>query len=116
MRPANTPPATEPGRTASGLTRRVPGAHLPTTGPVAIRRAEDPGATPPRSRPSAADIPPAPRIPGPLPPPIAPPAGGGPTPGQERAESVYTLLTSFAVGVQRGLDEAATTDGPPNPT
>jgi hypothetical protein len=30
---------------------------------------------------------------------------------EERAESVYTLLTSFADGVQRGLDEA--TGDPP---
>jgi hypothetical protein len=118
MRPA-TPPAREPERTASGLTRRVPGAHLPTSGPVIIRRDDER---------SAADVPPPPDLrpqgppPGVLPPPIGPgpgaaPRADGPAPGQERAESVYTLLTSFADGVQRGLDEASTTQqGRPDDT
>jgi hypothetical protein len=106
MLPANAAPTGEPERTASGLTRRVPGAHLPTAGPVILRRGGG-GATET-----------APQAPAPAPRPTTPPEdlpaptvelsrtadGGG---GHERAETVYTLLTSFAVGVQRGLDETA---------
>jgi hypothetical protein len=121
MRPASTPQAAEPERTASGLTRRVPGAHLPTTGPVIMRRGAQRDARP-NGRPGGADGPPAARPPQASPPVTLPPslggsAGDGPaTPGQERAESVYTLLTSFAVGVQRGLDEAGAEQSRPSDT
>jgi hypothetical protein len=58
----------------------------------------------------------------PPPPPPPPPAGPAPpvppqaprrTPEQKRtADDVYSFLTSFTAGVQRGLDDAQ----PPDPT
>jgi signal transduction histidine kinase len=81
------------GTTTGGLTRRVRGAQLPNANPVSLRRADTP--------------PPA----GPAPP--AAPAGPGTsgrsarTPQQKQsADAVYSFLTSFTAGVQRGLDEA----------
>jgi len=88
----------EPEVTPSGLVRRVPGAHLPPEGPHIIRRSTD--ATPPPAAPTG----PVPAAAGAVPTgPLAEVVDGG---DEERAESVYTLLTSFADGVQRGLDEA----------
>jgi hypothetical protein len=38
---------------------------------------------------------------------VAPPgAPTPPTPGRQRADDVYSFLSSFSAGVQRGLDEA----------
>ena len=34
------------------------------------------------------------------------PGGPGPAPGNGRADDVYSFLSSFTAGVQRGLDEA----------
>jgi signal transduction histidine kinase len=104
-RGARVPPAAPPGaaRTASGLTRRVRGAQLPTGEPLSLRRTAD-----------------NPRID------AGPGAGYGQGPGPRRgngengnghagagarhddssARDVYSFLTSFTAGVQRGLDEA----------
>jgi signal transduction histidine kinase len=98
-------PPTPPGgsRTASGLTRRVRGAQLPTGEPLSLRRTADDARTGP-----------------------GPGAGHGQGPGPRRsngesgnghagagarhddssARDVYSFLTSFTAGVQRGLDEA----------
>jgi hypothetical protein len=89
------------GLTTGRLARRIPGANLPPTGPFTIKRgAGDGGAA-------------------------AEPAGGSPAAGPRvpaevrrdenhpRAETVYTLLTNFTLGVQRGLDEAAAPPPPP---
>jgi signal transduction histidine kinase len=99
-----TPPTPTGGsRTASGLTRRVRGAQLPTGEPLSLRRTADDARTGP-----------------------GPGAGHGQGPGPRRsngesgnghagagarhddssARDVYSFLTSFTAGVQRGLDEA----------
>ena len=74
--------------TSGGLARRVRGAQLPTTEPVRMRRAPEPSA--------------------PRPAPTAPTAR---TPEQRRkADDVYSFLSSFTAGVQRGLREATPDD------
>jgi signal transduction histidine kinase len=79
-----TPPAPgSDGATSGGLTRRVRGAQMPTTSPHAVRRAPT-GPAAPSGQPT-----------GPLRPPQAPPS----------ADAVYSFLTSFTAGIQRGLDE-----------
>jgi hypothetical protein len=84
------------GTTTGGLTRRVRGAQLPNVDPVSLRRA----GGPPPAGPAPAPAVPAPAVPGaaePLP----------RTPQQKQsADAVYSFLTSFTAGVQRGLDEA----------
>jgi hypothetical protein len=90
------------GLTSSGLARRIPGANLPPGGLHTIRRGD----------PSAPQAAPVPQAAAPTPPPVTPsPVLRGPEAGDgvshERAENVYTLLTSFADGVQRGLDESS---------
>ncbi len=76
--------------TAGGLTRRVRGAQMPTTTPHQMRRTgPQPGA------PSGA------RGPQHQPPPGV--RGSQPSPS---ADAVYSFLTSFSAGVQRGLDES----------
>jgi signal transduction histidine kinase len=89
-------PADQPGpvpggdMTSGGLARRVRGAQLPTTEPVRMRRS----AEPPAPRPTAASTPPA------------------RTPEQRRkADDVYSFLSNFTAGVQRGIEEA-TPQGP----
>jgi hypothetical protein len=73
------------GLTTGGLTRRVRGAQLPQTQPVRMHRGPDVGAP----RPAA---------------PTTPPLR---TPEQRRrADDVYSFLSSFTAGVQRGLNEA----------
>jgi hypothetical protein len=74
------------------LARRVRGAQLPSTDPMSVRRAWDGGDGPP-----AAGRPPA------QPAPAAPD-------GRRSPDDVYSFLTSFTAGVQRGLDETQ-----PNP-
>jgi hypothetical protein len=82
--PVEHPPAGDQGMTtAGGLARRVRGAQLPTTEPVRMRRSPEPSAPP---------APPAPR-------PVR-------TPQQQRtADDVYSFLSNFTAGVQRGLAE-----------
>ncbi|HET9609148.1 MAG TPA: hypothetical protein VFP06_06035, partial [Acidimicrobiales bacterium] len=79
------------GTTPAGLTRRVRGAQMPTASPLAIRRSgqqPDPGAAPPVQSPPAAAPPPR-------------------TPEQKQsADAVYSFLSNFTAGVQRGLDDA----------
>jgi hypothetical protein len=105
-----------PDHTASGLARRVRGAQLPQTQPIGLRR--------------AGDVPPAPadtngrrsHVGGPAPEmrqetQAHPGLGGdaGPpgdvsstdaNPPERSAKDVYSFLSSFSAGVQRGLDEA----------
>jgi signal transduction histidine kinase len=86
------PPAAGDATTAGGLTRRVRGAQMPSTEPLRMRRSPDDDA-------------------------LAPAPGAGRvaperTPEQRRAaDDVYNFLTSFSAGVQRGLDEAAQSQG-----
>ena len=98
-----TPPGPAAPRTASGLTRRVRGAQLPTSEPLSLRRTVD--------RPRMGDGAGAGygHAPGPR------PRGGGNGNGHagaaarhddSSARDVYSFLTSFTAGVQRGLDEA----------
>jgi hypothetical protein len=110
---------TAPDHTASGLARRVRGAQLPQTQPVGLRRSAP--------APAPAPAPPTqgvgtPALGGR---PAAPPAdnrvhagtrddgvaAGGVSSSDANAQSrsakdVYSFLSSFSAGVQRGLDEA----------
>jgi hypothetical protein len=74
------------GHTSAGLTRRVRGAQLPNTQPVRMHRGPQDGVA-------------------------RPPTANAPvlrTPEQRRkADDVYSFLSSFTAGVQRGLDEAS---------
>jgi hypothetical protein len=79
--PPAPPPGGGAGVTSGGLTRRVRGAQMPTTNPVAVRR--------PSSGPD----------------PAAPPPPGRTPPPTRSADAVYSFLTNFSAGVQRGLDE-----------
>jgi hypothetical protein len=101
----------------------VRGAQLPTAQPLSVRRAPSttgtppgPDASPPSPPPGAAAAP-ASGSPGRSGTPGAPDAAdahgaAGPTGGQEVADEVYSFLTDFTAGVQRGLD-AATPEDPP---
>ena len=101
------PPSSAPGaaRTASGLTRRVRGAQLPTSEPLSLRRSVDN----PRAGDGAGTG--YRRAPG-----LRPRggdygngnghAGAGARHDDSSARDVYSFLTSFTAGVQRGLDEA----------
>ena len=78
--------------TSGGLARRVRGAQMPSTNPLSLRRTDGP--------PSGAPAAGGPAGPGPA----APPAR---TPQQKQsADAVYSFLTNFTAGVQRGLDES----------
>jgi signal transduction histidine kinase len=97
------PAAPDAARTASGLTRRVRGAQLPTSEPLSLRRAvEQPlmgdGAKGGYGHPLG----PRPRGDGNG----NRHAGAGPRHDDSSARDVYSFLTSFTAGVQRGLDEA----------
>ena len=88
--PAPAPASVGEATTAGGLTRRVRGAQMPTTEPLLMRR------------PAAEDAPAA------APPPATGRVAPKRTPEQRRAaDDVYSFLTSFSAGVQRGLDESA---------
>jgi signal transduction histidine kinase len=97
--PPHATPTTHASRgehTASGLARRVAGAQMPQTQPTAIRNRQQP----------------------PPPAPIPDRRGGNDGRGAPRdvtstdakdgrsAKDVYSFLSSFSAGVQRGLDEA----------
>jgi hypothetical protein len=124
---------TQPDHTASGLARRVRGAQLPQTQPIGLRRNAPPAAPPAAAPPAAAPqgVPAAPLADGgrgttpSVQPsgPFAPPAdnrhhpdgrddgvaaGGVSSSDAETrsAKDVYSFLSSFSAGVQRGLDEA----------
>lgn len=88
--------------TRSGLTRRVPGAQLPSTDPLAMRR----GGTPDWS--GAPTRPPAP----PRQPAVVG-AAGRPIEEARAADDVYRLLSSFTAGVRRGLHHAKHASRPP---
>ncbi|HEY8544492.1 MAG TPA: ATP-binding protein [Acidimicrobiales bacterium] len=82
------PPAAGPTETRGRLPQRQRGAHLPTTRPTPVRRA---GATPGPTA-SAASAP--------------GPAGQGAPPPRSSPQDVYSFLSGFHAGVQRGLDES----------
>jgi signal transduction histidine kinase len=81
---------------APPLTRRVRGAQMPTSDPRLVRRA--------RVGPDG------PRAAGPAPPPPFPAAADG----RRSPDDVYSFLTSFTAGVQRGLDESKPRPGAPD--
>jgi hypothetical protein len=88
--PGPVPPAPAPN-SGPPLTRRVRGAQMPTTNPFSVPRTTG-------EHPAAAVAPGAP-----APPPGEPVAE---PPRQTRsADDVYSFLTSFTAGVQRGLDD-----------
>jgi signal transduction histidine kinase len=89
------------GTTPGGLTRRVRGAQLP---PSHLRPLH-----PGDRRPSPAPAPPASRSPAPA---LVVPVAGADDPEARAARDVYSFLTNFSAGVQRGLDEARGGDDP----
>jgi histidine kinase/DNA gyrase B/HSP90-like ATPase len=95
--------SSDAGTTASGLTRRTPGAHLPTTEPLLIRRDDRAGLAThgpdqdTRQHMGAGDPPGC----------ITP---DNPVGDHSSAQDVYGFLTNFTAGVQRGLDEARESD------
>jgi hypothetical protein len=93
------PPASSPGPAppAPPLTRRVRGAQMPTTDPMFVRRAQLPGNGPQPARAAA-----------------PPPSAAAPDDGRRTPDDVYSFLTSFTAGVQRGLDETKPRPGPPD--
>ncbi|MDD9368641.1 MAG: HAMP domain-containing protein [Acidimicrobiales bacterium] len=100
---------------SGGLPRRVRGAQLPTPKPVQLRRSSgpaDPGPAPAPSAPGGSPF-------GATPPPASfaspPPAPAAPadTPGKQSADAVYSFLSSFTAGVQRGLDDTRPNGQPP---
>jgi hypothetical protein len=76
--------------TAGGLTRRVRGAQMPTTTPHQLRRTGPQPAPPSGARGPQFQPPPAVRA----------------SPASPAADAVYSFLTNFSAGVQRGLDES----------
>jgi signal transduction histidine kinase len=101
--PAGASPPPPPGSSAGPvppappLTRRVRGAQMPSTDPMLLPRARLAGNGP-QPAPSAA-------------PPVSPAA---PDEGRRSPDDVYSFLTSFTAGVQRGLDETKPRPGPPD--
>ena len=92
---------------APPLTRRVRGAQMPTTDPMMVVRGVGAGGNGPQAPGPQA---PGPQAPGPAtrrPPPAEPD-------GRRSPDDVYSFLTSFTAGVQRGLDETQPRPGPPN--
>jgi len=115
--PAPSSPPLPPAPSAPPLTRRVRGAQLPNTAPLSLRRTTGEHRIPPAPGPTATSgehrMPPPPPPPpaGPVPP--VPPRAPMRTPEQKRtADDVYSFLTSFTAGVQRGLDDARPPDPP----
>src|SRR5690606_10386171 len=99
------PPASAPRPATPGLTRRVRGAQMPTTEPMALRRTDPPARS--AGAPSAS----------PVVPPLAPagpatdPALRDAPPGEPRAaEDVYRFLADFTAGVQRGVEATRPND------
>ena len=88
--PVNTPlppPGSGGIPSAQPLARRVRGAQMPTTEPLAVRRTGRDAAAAPRSA-----VEPPPEV-------------------RRTANDVYSFLTSFTAGVQRGLDDAKAPPG-----
>ncbi|HEX6424385.1 MAG TPA: hypothetical protein VFZ79_12965, partial [Acidimicrobiales bacterium] len=79
--------------TPGGLTRRVPGAQMPSSAPLAVRR----GAPGPAAAPA----------------PAMAAATGRPIDEARAADDVYRLLSSFTEGVRRGLHHAKHASRPP---
>jgi signal transduction histidine kinase len=82
---------------APPLTHRVRGAQMPPTDPMLVRRARLPGNGP---QPAGSAAP--------------PPSPAAPDDGRRSPDDVYSFLTSFTAGVQRGLDETKPRPGPPD--
>ncbi|HZA79415.1 MAG TPA: nitrate- and nitrite sensing domain-containing protein [Acidimicrobiales bacterium] len=112
------PPGPAAPRTPGGLTRRVRGAQLPPTEPLSLRRSPEPIPEPPRvGGDIGGDVGDARGGPGgyghgPGLRPRGDTNGNGqnghtdPRHDDSSARDVYSFLTSFTAGVQRGLDEA----------
>ena len=90
-------PSAGPVPPAPPLTRRVRGAQMPTTDPTLVRRGWLPGNGPQPARSAA-----------------PPPSAAAPDDGRRTPDDVYSFLTSFTAGVQRGLDETNPRPGPPD--
>jgi len=75
----------------------VRGAQMPTTDPTLVRRGWLPGNGPQPARSAA-----------------PPPSAAAPDDGRRTPDDVYSFLTSFTAGVQRGLDETNPRPGPPD--
>jgi signal transduction histidine kinase len=90
-------PSAGPVPPAPPLTRRVRGAQMPTTDPMLVSRAQLQGNGP---RPARSAAP--------------PPSPAAPDDGRRSPDDVYSFLTSFTAGVQRGLDETKPRPGPPD--
>jgi hypothetical protein len=69
---------------------------MPTTDPTLVRRAWLPGNGPQPARSAA------------------PPRPAAADDGRRSPDDVYSFLTSFTAGVQRGLDETRSRPGPPD--
>jgi hypothetical protein len=87
---------------------------MPTTDPMMVRRVAAGGD----GRPAPGPQVPGPQVPGPQ---VPGPQGPGPVPrrpppaepdGRRSPDDVYSFLTSFTAGVQRGLDETQSRPGP----
>jgi hypothetical protein len=94
-RPQSPPPdPSTGGTTTSGLARRVRGAQLPSTQPIALRRKNTEHAAPVDRGYGLGDR--------------GPTNGNGDANNGDGgpAKDVYSFLSSFTAGVQRGLDEA----------
>jgi hypothetical protein len=76
--------------TAGGLARRVRGAQMPTTAPHQVRRTGPQPEAPSGAR-------------GPQ---HQPPLSVRGSQSSPSADAVYSFLTSFSAGIQRGLDES----------
>jgi hypothetical protein len=95
------PDAGQGGITSGGLTRRVRGAQMPATEPLLMRRGSGPGSGPAANGGSEHSSP-------------VPTAGGGhrdPLAPPRPADDVYSFLSNFTAGVQRGLRETPRPNG-----
>jgi len=87
--PRGEPAAPPPGGGNAPLTRRVRGAQMPTANPMSVPRTTGQHPVVPGAGPEA------------------PPGRPAEPPRQARsADDVYSFLTSFTAGVQRGLDDS----------
>ncbi|MGH9231214.1 MAG: hypothetical protein ACRD07_21225, partial [Acidimicrobiales bacterium] len=92
--PTGPVPPTRASDSGRPLARRVRGAQMPTADPLSLRRATGEHTVPPGA-------------------PAARSGEAAEPPRQTRsADDVYSFLTSFTAGVQRGLDDARPPDGP----
>jgi len=103
-----------PEHTASGLARRVPGAQAPQTQLVGLRREQEPpgnGVDIPSNASAPRDNRAHPGTEGDAAP-LSDVSSSDANPATSSAKDVYSFLSNFSAGVQRGLDEARPTTTP----